>query len=581
MRKVVYVSLSLALTACGGGGGGSDPVSPTSNALSVNISASNTNPYQDDSVTLTWASNAKSCTASGDWSGNIDAVGTRTIQNANVGTTTYNINCTDGSKSTTSSVVVNTQEKPYFLEMTSAFPDPTNAYWFFDQSKPANTFAGNVVATNNLDMNGDGKQEFLMVVQKGQGLDKLRGQYVSEPCKSTTVIYELNGDKFVDVSDKYLDSNRDFNACVDQNSTIIDINGDGKPDIFFSANQEDGRNPQLGSKMDSQLVGWVSQPDGKYKIVKFGDSKWYHSIGSGIDDAGKPFVTGAGYPNNTIQNVRYRWSGKSLEPINDGMIPNISPVTFVFKSTDNKSSNLLVQQTWDVQMGAEGYVKENMTWRKTNKVFPNIKVVGEEILTLFSGDTRKIQVLDFNGMKIAGTGGGSNLDNLCSMKLYKGQNNVAVGTYALAIINNYAPGKGVKDSDIKGQNYIVSFSIENNTLVYRPLTIKGETNFSAGKFQCLDVNNDGYDDLVLGLGNDSAITSQRIYINQKDGTFAKLELGNKGLMTLNPNVNMYGSHMADFDNDGKIDVIAYPSNVIDNRPLSNSIKFYKGFKTVQ
>jgi len=581
MRKIVYVSLSLALTACGGGGGSSPTATINSaGSLSVNITANTVNPYQSDGFTLNWTSNAKSCTASGDWSGSIDANGSKIIQNNNLGTTVYNISCTDGSKSTTASVTVTTQEKPYFVEVASAFPDPTNHYWFFDQSKPNGLFAGAVSATNAIDMNNDGKKEFLMVIQKGQGLDKLRGQYVVEPCKSTTVIWELNGDKFVDASDKYLDSNRDFNACVDMNNTIVDINNDGKPDIFFSANQEDGRNPDLGSKMDSPLVGWVSQPNGKYKIVKFGDSKWYHSVGSGVDSAGRVFVTGAGFPNNTIQNVRYVWNGKGLEPINDGMLPNISPTTFVFKSVNANTSNHLVQQTFNIQMGAEGYIKENMVWRKTNLVRPDVKEIGEEKLTLFSGDIKTVKILEFNNMTIVGTGGGSNLENLCTIKLHKDKEPVAVGTYNLSVINNYVPGKGIKDADIKGQNFIVAFYIENGLLIYKPLTVKGETNFGPGKFQCIDVNKDGYDDLVLGLGNDKSIKSQRIYINQKDGTFAKVDLGNLGLMSVLEYVDLYGSHMADFDNDGKMDVIIYPSNHVSNQTLQNGIKMYRGLKAM-
>lgn len=581
MRKIVYVSLSLALTACGGGGGSSPTATINSaGSLSVNITANTVNPYQSDGFTLNWTSNAKSCTASGDWSGSIDANGSKIIQNNNLGTTVYNISCTDGSKSTTASVTVTTQEKPYFVEVASAFPDPTNHYWFFDQSKPNGLFAGAVSATNAIDMNNDGKKEFLMVIQKGQGLDKLRGQYVVEPCKSTTVIWELNGDKFVDASDKYLDSNRDFNACVDMNNTIVDINNDGKPDIFFSANQEDGRNPDLGSKMDSPLVGWVSQPNGKYKIVKFGDSKWYHSVGSGVDSAGRVFVTGAGFPNNTIQNVRYVWNGKGLEPINDGMLPNISPTTFVFKSVNANTSNHLVQQTFNIQMGAEGYIKENMVWRKTNLVRPDVKEIGEEKLTLFSGDIKTVKILEFNNMTIVGTGGGSNLENLCTIKLHKDKEPIAVGTYNLSVINNYVPGKGIKDADIKGQNFIVAFYIENGLLIYKPLTVKGETNFGPGKFQCIDVNKDGYDDLVLGLGNDKSIKSQRIYINQKDGTFAKVDLGNLGLMSVLEYVDLYGSHMADFDNDGKMDVIIYPSNHVSNQTLQNGIKMYRGLKAM-
>lgn len=581
MRKVAYIVPAFVLTACGGGGGSDGPSPSPSASVSVNLTASTTSPYEGDSFTLNWSSNASSCNAGGDWSGSLSGNGSKSITVDTIKTNTFTITCTDNGKSASSSLTVTTQEKPYFVEVPAAFPDPTNHYWFFDKSRPANTFAGSGIASAAIDMNNDGRKEFLLVIHKGVGHDTYRGKYVADPCKSTTVVYEYIDNKFVDSSDKYLESERDFGACVDINSSIIDINSDGKPDIFFSSHQEDGRNPDLGSKMDSPLVGWISQSNGKYKVVKFGPSKWYHSIGSGIDTDGKPFVTGAGYPNNHIQNLKFKWNGSQLVEVNDGMLPDISPTTFVFKSINEKSSNVLIQHVWDGPMGAEAYVKENMTWRYVNKVNLPTTFVREEVLTLFSGDKRTVRVLNFNGTLIAGTGGGSNLENLCLLKLYKDKDPVAVGTYQLATIKNYVPNAGILNDDLVGELHPTAFYIENNKFTYKMLTIKNETNFSYGKFQCIDINKDGYDDMTIGLGNDRNVKDQRIYLNNKDGTFTKLDLGKKGVMSLLDHVGMYHSLMDDFDNDGKMDVVVYPSNITSQLSLNDGIKLYKGLKNIQ
>lgn len=580
MRKVAYTVSAFVLTACGGGGSDSPSPSPSAN-VSVTFTASTTTPYEGDAFTLNWSSNAGACSAGGDWSGNLNGAGNRSITIDNIKTSTFTITCTENGRSASSSLTVTTQEKPYFVEVPAAFPDPTNQYWFFNTARPANTFAGSGIASTAVDMNGDGRKEFLLVIHKGIGHDSHRGKYVSEPCRSTTVVYEYIDNKFVDSSDKYLETNRDFGACVDMNAALVDINKDGKLDIFFSTNQEDGRNPEHGSKMDSQLAGWISQSNGKYKVFKFADSKWYHSIGAGIDSAGRPFVTGAGYPNNHIQNTRYVWNGTDLEAVNDGLLPNISPVTFVFKSLRSNNSDVLVQQTWSQQLGAEAFVKENMTWRATNIVGLPVTYLRNEILTLFSGDKRSVRVLEYKGNPIAGTGGGSNLENLCTIRLHKNEDPVAVGTFQLARIRNYVPGQGIKDPDIYGEYVPVAFYVENGKLTYKPIEIKGETNFSAGRFQCIDINKDGYDDLTLGVMNDRNLQSQRIYINNKDGTFTKLDLGPKGVMSMLSHVGMYMSYMDDFDNDGKMDIIIYPSNITSQLSLNDGIKFYKGFKTIK
>jgi hypothetical protein len=110
------------------------------------------------------------------------------------------------------------------------------------------------------------------------------------------------------------------------------------------------------------------------------------------------------------------------------------------------------------------------------------------------------------------------------------------------------------------------------------LNIIGENDFSPGKIQCLDANKDGYDDIVLSLGNDKNLRHQRIYINQKDGTFKKLEVNN---MVLHDKVRLYFSHMADFDNDGIIDIIAFPGTYYNDASYAGAIKFYRGTKAIQ
>lgn len=497
--------------------------------------------------------------------------------------------CGGGGGSDAPSVAVNSSpataavvvDQPYFTEVANAFSDPKQHSWFSNITKlfPNNTsHLGNVNTVVATDLDNDGRNEFIMVLYKGLGHGNV-GTYVSDPCRSTTIIYTYRDNKFIDVSDVYLDTDRDFKACItDFNASVVDINNDGKKDIFFISNQEDGRRPDLGSEMTSPLVGWVSQSNGKYKIVNFAPNKWYHSIGSGIDSSGNTFVTGAGYPNHQVQNNRYIWNGREMQTIFDQYFPDISPNSFVFLSREGKASDLLIQHTWSKQMGAEGYYKENSIWYKTNVVSPTITEVGEETFQVWSGDKRKVTVLKVEGYHVVGTGGGSQLDNLAECRLDKNQKSVAVGTYNIGIIPNYVPGELIKEENTKVVVMPVSFDIKDKKLVMNKLTITGESDFSSGKFQCLDVNKDGYDDLVLSLGNDKNLRHQRIYVNQKDGTFKKLVVDN---MALHGKVRLYFSHMADFDNDGIMDIVAYPGNYYDDSSYVGAIKFYRGTKAIQ
>lgn len=522
MRKVSYVLSSLILTACGGGGG-------------------------SDSSTA--------------------------------------------SKAVASATSLPSSPSSYFTEVSNAFPDPTNHFLFYSNStnrSVAGPHSGKLNAAFSVDLNNDGRKEFVMVIYKGSGHDINFGKYASDPCATTTIIYTLNGDKFIDVTDAYLEADRDFKACItDDHVSIVDVNGDNKPDMFFSPNQEDGRNHQLGSSMTSPIVGWISQPNGKYKMASFGPHKWYHSIGSGVDHSGNTFVTGNGYLNTLDpNNVRYMWNGREMQAIFDQYFPYISPRKFIFLSKQGRASDTLIQHhiSASVEMAAIAYYQENNIWYKTNLVTPINKILGEENFQVWSTDTRKLKVIEIEGYKAVGSGGGTGLNGLCEFRLYKDEKPAAVGIYTIASIPNYVPGQLIKETELVPINFFAVLDVKDKVLTYKRLHITGETNFGPGKMQCMDVNKDGYDDIVMGLGNDRSIIHQRIYINQKDGTLKKLELGQSDMMQLSakygPAIDLYGSHMDDYDNDGLVDIIAYPMNHGSNTNFNGSLRYYRASRAI-
>lgn len=91
----------LALSACSGGGASAPPPAPT-----ATISASASDVRLNGSVTLTWSStNASSCSASGDWSGNLASSGSQAVtvtkQQGN-----YSVTCAGGGGATSPAAVI-------------------------------------------------------------------------------------------------------------------------------------------------------------------------------------------------------------------------------------------------------------------------------------------------------------------------------------------------------------------------------------------------------------------------------------------------------------------------------------------
>jgi hypothetical protein len=103
-KNILFVIIStLVLANCGGGGGGGSepaPVPTPPPAPTSSISASVESLRINQTAELTWSStNATSCTASGDWSGDKGSSGTEEVQVVKAGTSTYSINCSGATSS--------------------------------------------------------------------------------------------------------------------------------------------------------------------------------------------------------------------------------------------------------------------------------------------------------------------------------------------------------------------------------------------------------------------------------------------------------------------------------------------------
>jgi len=127
-NKLVGLSVACLVAACGGGGGGSNTSESRVTTQSapppttVQLTASSNDVLRGNSITLNWSStNATSCSASGDWSGNKSTSGSETVV-AGKDSNTFTINC----NGVTVNVTVNTElfKTTY---TTSDLPDYTNS----------------------------------------------------------------------------------------------------------------------------------------------------------------------------------------------------------------------------------------------------------------------------------------------------------------------------------------------------------------------------------------------------------------------------------------------------------------------
>ena len=106
--NLVIIFTTIAMIGCGGSGnGGSDSntVAPPSNSATASISVNPTKVFLGDSTVVSWSStNASSCTASGNWSGDKSTSGSETVTVTYQGDHVFTITCGDASSDVTVTV---------------------------------------------------------------------------------------------------------------------------------------------------------------------------------------------------------------------------------------------------------------------------------------------------------------------------------------------------------------------------------------------------------------------------------------------------------------------------------------------
>jgi hypothetical protein len=530
--------------------------------------------------------------------------------------------------------------KTYFELVDNAFPDQTPLSFFFTDTSTVNETIGALSHLREVDIDDDGVSELIQIFTKQVPND---GASTSELEESQVVAWDYQDTGFVNVTAEYF-GETDM-ACMadgmESKNAEIDLNQDGQIDFFYSCNHEDGalRLAKDGG-YHAQLVGFISQFDGKYKMYKFGDQRWWHSVGVGMDEDGVPFVHAAGYvpdgtlsngrvkyTNNLVQNERYYYDYNSDEmvTVNSDNFPDIQSgyggpleIARYYDFTD-----LLIQRPAKLDM--QDFARENNwewplyalqayyldepygRWQRSEMFEMDYERLGEIDYVSWDGDLKRREILDIDGyVAIANAGG---LDPMCELTLYPNQEPVILTTMSIEWIPDWAPDVTFIDQTVEGSEnanlsvqkyYLMDFQNQEITNL-GDLEIDGESPAFGGKElnhlgpQCTDVNQDGYDDIVMGYfwWNDyrydypddreglvwETNKQIKVLINQQDGTFSTLDIPSLEDLRIKQIQTGFkaGSITGDYNGDGILDVVTYYSSVGNYLgPNSLEMNFYKG-----
>ena len=491
---------------------------------------------------------------------------------------------TSGSGSVTATITtikVQCSASVDFVEIKGAFPNPLSIYDYVDpvQDPPS---TGGVLYSEAVDLDRDSKNEVVFVMGKGWN-----NQIETRPARARVVILKLNGSSvFEDITTKIL-SNQNSMPGFPSEAKVADVNNDGRPDVVISLNQDDGRQGGNSGSIDTApLAVLLSQSDGKYALQTYGDQKFWQTINVGRDANGRIFVMGGG--GFTLPNYVYQFTGDSSVTKLAGLAPDVNPhiIEFTSRTTDGPSDTLIGVES-DNLLGTAAWTKDaNGQWSLIGRLTAPFPKVGTIQIRTWNGNLATPELLKDGNDYIVGQGSGISISKSCQIRLAPSSSPQPLMLLPRATLPAYIPGKIYDDAELIPGFGVIGAKVEGGVLKQANPVIANQeiAGVNANEMDCKDVNNDSYDDIVVyGMRRGTVNSAPIIYLNKKDGTFAKsIFAANISMAPDNP-VDQQTQLMGDLDGDGISDIIIFPSSppvprLVGAAGFAGTMKFFKGMR---
>lgn len=449
--------------------------------------------------------------------------------------------------------------------VTAAFAEISNAMTI---STPYN-YTFSIIAVP-VDINGDGKDDLVVHHFTSQYGGTIAGNAI---CPNELKVYTYQGNgSFKDETSTYIQGSTDLGGCS-RKVRVADINNDGKMDVLFALNQEDGRIDTNAQNYNGQLAALISSGS-QYVVQKFGTPNWYHTVGVLYDSTNRPLVTGNGFTTDLNQSF-YVDSSNNPQP-SGVQLPLVSSIAFEFFNTagTKAESKFLLQSNNNsiVYSDVEGFVKTpDNTWTKLQN-FSLAPMVGDVQGICWNGNncgTNPVFQIDNKYVTFAG------MPESCQLKLSPTSEQVVIFKFSGSVIQNYVNHATITQNNLPLYTRLKAVTIHGNQIVDVPLNIDNEQtdNINSNFFDCKDINGDGYQDIIV-YPYDS-VGLPYVYLNTKNNGFKYI--GTSQFPTIN-NVSQWGrsasSILHDFDKDGVADLIVFPAN--GTSATTTQYHFYKG-----
>ena len=593
-RQAIMLALVIPmLISCGGGGGGGSAPEPAPTpTFAVSASAGDNGSISPATVTVTQGQTTTfTVTPDAGY-----AVSSITGCNGTLSETTY----TTGAISATCSVTATFTSFMTTVFETTAYelPYPGDTLENLCLEDPLSVPVASSIFLP-IDFNLDTFNDLVVHYWCGP---KVQGQYLDTPTPDAMVAFKNNGDKTFSLANTEVFGSESIKlGGSTRKGVLADFNGDNYLDILYALNREDGRAQgcdNCGASNEAPQKIILSDGDGTYTVTDLGFNEWTHAVDAVQLSSGSNDAVISGFRNSTVTGFRFK--DGSMQQVSDYANPGgptnrfgASTLRFFPEVTPAAGSMLAISDSGDcgIQVNLSSFSKTSGEWSFVDKTNFNCRTISNAY-EQYTNEVGDLPLVTIDGQDY--TGGGFGNEESCTLELTPGDAPVAVVQFsAQPIAGNYVEGVVYKQADLPVQNRLNVFDVSDTALVLKTGVVVNEKIDALYRIDaCRDINNDGYDDVVLlqNAGGGGEATNTRaepiIYLNDKDNHLVKLDLAGIPLVDKSEDYLVHG-FLADMNGDGIEDLVYFrasrgyiSSDTLDPRQ-ENFIRVYWGIKNLK
>lgn len=413
-----------------------------------------------------------------------------------------------------------------------------------------------------IDMDGDGKKDFAIHFWCAQWNMPFG---FNGPTPNTFKVFLNKGTHYSNGNSQLFGVDEVSLGGATRKVVVADFNNDGRMDLAYAVNREDGR--PIGDSISlaaAQATVVTSKSNNMYGIDRLGPANWYHAVDVYQTGPNTKSVVLHGFHNTnakSFSNLNGNWVSDS-EPL-----PFLNGLTYRFmKSLPSKVNDDLIVTVG--QTGATAldiYSKTNSGWQKGVGYSPPVTTNSVPVIA-WNGDPFMGNRIDIGTDSYTGAG----FDDSCLIKRSPTSRAMFIGKFSGRKLPQGYSGQTVNETDMPIVYDLMAFDVVSGNLQKVDLGLDTPLGSEFFNFiECTDVNGDGYDDLVISIQSNSGIPV--VYLNDKSNKFLKVS---QNVFANIPSAgNVARSILADMDGDGINDLVVF---TLHNEP--QIIRVYKGLK---